>query len=449
MVTLFDAVTFAWLTFWTVRAARALVHGNRDSIYFVFLVYYFFFGLPLLLDLVLGQPLLQEFYTVHLVQADERASIIYCIYVSMVPVLWWYTARGKATARDREPDSVDHTDLSALASRFRPFLYLLIVSPLFALLLAPNPQIYSSYGAVITNNFNGSGDDASYYANIQLSAVLCILGVTGLIASFRRITRIHIILLLPWAAFAIWIDGKRSIVAFALLLFLYVFWQKGYIPGKRLLLVGVVCGVGLLTFSELYQDQVRAISGSTASFQDRYDNFRVDYGRDQETKLAIFAELHPDQIHILDYRGESVLFDLVEYVPRSIYSSKPYPYAEYMTAAMLGIRPRLLTWGVTTSWLEEAIANFTWFGFIIGPLLISLICRLGDACKNEVIRPLTALVACLLLVLQLPAWMPLLYLWILGLALTAVHSWRQNRFQITAPPALAGLRTQLQRRTTQ
>jgi hypothetical protein len=148
----------------------------------------------------------------------------------------------------------------------------------------------------------------------------------------------------------------------------------------------------------------------------------MDYGRDDVIKLTIFAELHPEIIRILEYRGQSFLFYSVFYVPRDFWPQKPYPYAVYSTSAIAMFdSPRQLGWGLTTSILEEAIANLSWAGMLAGPLVVSLVCRLGEACRNSMVSAFTALIACLFLSVHLNAFMVMFLLWVMTVG--AFHGW--------------------------
>ena len=147
-----------------------------------------------------------------------------------------------------------------------------------------------------------------------------------------------------------------------------------------------------------------------------YNNFRIDLGRDDVIKLAIYAELNPNRVQILDYSGQSLWFNCVCFIPRSLYPDKPWPYAVYVTSAhLMHTRARPLGWTMTTSWLDESIANLSWAGMAIGPALFPIICRLGDRSSSRLTQILTILVGSLFLVVQLIAFLPLFALWIVSL----------------------------------
>jgi hypothetical protein len=143
---------------------------------------------------------------------------------------------------------------------------------------------------------------------------------------------------------------------------------------------------------------------------------RVDYGRDNNLKAAIFCELaDAGDVQILDFRGQSMLFYLTMYVPRRLWPEKPWPYAVYMTAYSLHTRPVDLGWGLTTSFLDEAVANFGWAGLVIGPLTFTLLLRICDLSPDPLVKVIGVLVACLLMTVQFVAFAPLAIAWFLYL----------------------------------
>ena len=108
---------------------------------------------------------------------------------------------------------------------------------------------------------------------------------------------------------------------------------------------------------------------------------------------------------------QSLLFDATMLVPRTWWPDKPWPYAVYATAASFRLPVRFLGWGVTTSWLEEAVANMGWGGLIAGPLLIAWICRIGESTQDTIVRLLTILVSSMLLAVQAVAFVPVILIW--------------------------------------
>jgi hypothetical protein len=236
-----------------------------------------------------------------------------------------------------------------------------------------------------------------------------------ILADTKRLNALRIAFISVATLTSCWLNGKRAIVAIALCLFGYALWSRGLLAGRRLQVAIAGGALALLAFSLTYQRTFRDsdVTGSWSGGDTAYEGTRVDFFRDDRIRLTLFAELHPDEMQILDSRGQSLLFYSTFFVPRSLWSGKPWPYSTYFTSAALGIHPaRPLGWGMTTSWLEEAVANLGWVGLLVAPLSLLIICRMGDAFRWPPIRMLTALVAVLLLTVQLIAFMPLFILWL-------------------------------------
>jgi hypothetical protein len=405
-VNVLNLLTFAWLTAWAGLAMKRLVRGDRDTILFLLLAFWLFFGAPLGLDLAMGVPAFDTFPGATLAVADAATNSVYCAFVAFVPVCWWYTARTPAKQRGR---TLGSSGLSAtLAARLRPVLVVVLLTPLPVAMFAPKPEVYLVYGATAQELLTVEQD--AYHSIVVLSALSAVAAALTLLLLSDRTRLAHVLAVIPPVLVANWLGGKRSIVAITIMFTAYVAWQKGHLRGSRVVVAAVVAAAAMAGFSTFYQGNVRNVMARA----DRsiYENVRTDYGRDAVTKLAIYAELYPARVRILEYRFESFLFNVACYCPRKWWRDKPWPYPYYATSAMLLIPPQMLTWGVTTSCLDEAIANVGWGGMLVGPLWISLFCRIGDRFKSAIVRMVTLLLTLLLLVVNFSVCAPIFLSWV-------------------------------------
>lgn len=429
-VVVLQVIVLLWQTGWMIRSLRALARGDRRTILFVQLVYYFFFAMPQLLDLVVGAPsyLYQHGFIVS--QFDHTTNIVYLLYLAVVPVIF--------EGLGGRPAAVAHewTVSIRLGTWTRAFAWTAMLALPFTLVLAPHPTAYLHYAAFINRTVAGA---ENYHVIVTLVASLAAIGAVLVIAAEGSLA-IARVAAMPFLSVAVWVHGKRSLVALVLLLVLYLLWMRGLLRGRRFVIAALTGAIVLGAFSYAYQTGVRDVGkdapvrGQTLASSDAYLNYRIDYGRDAVTKQTIYAELHPEEFHILDYRGQSILFDLTIPVPRAVWPGKPYPYAVYVTSAMFGIAPRDLGWSVTTSWLEEAIANFGWLGIVLGPAVPALICAAGDRRRGMLTGILTVSVASFLLVVPLVAFFSMFALWVVMMI-------RGRRDARTTPTASSGLRS--------
>ena len=403
----FNILAFLWLLAFAVFAFRELAFGNSKCIYYLFLIHFFFCGMPLLLDVCVGVPTCRQQPGYYYSYNDTTTCVIYCLYISLIPLIWHFTNKSDTVSSDNGLQYT-HTGHIVRYLTFSSYTVLLL-SPIAAVGLSPEPWVYFSYGAFVTENLPQNIVD--YHSIVNISSIMCVVGVSGIMLNKVRVNRLWIILFVLVFIMAIWVNGKRNIVVIIFCSCLYIGITRKVILGRRLLLTTSIFGAIFVIFNYVYENYVR-YNGGINGHGSAYDSYRLDYGRDGVIKFTIYAELHPEQMRILEYRGQSVLFDLLIYCPRSIMPNKPWPYAEYITSAMLFRKSyEYIGWSVTTSWLEESIANFGWSGMLIGPLLLSLICRLGDNCRDKVTQALTVLISSLLLSVHFAAFSPLVILW--------------------------------------
>ncbi len=397
---LLDYCTFAWLCVWAIRALRDISSGERRPISFISLVFFLFYGIPILLDVTIGIPEHPITPGLRSPAESEQVAVIYDLFVAACPVFWWFTARPRRRTAQRL--------FLLTGKKAEPVLWFLLVSPVIALLRAPNPSAYLNYAAVL----GGSMSEAAmgFHAIIGALSIISLVAGNGLLLVRRSFGR-TLCFIAPFMLLSVWVQGKRSIVALAMALIWTACWTRGLINRSRLLEFGTLTLILFAGYVYWYQTTFRPDAVSTGG--NTYQGIRTDFGRDQDLKAAIYCELPDVSRPMLEYRGQSILFSLAMYVPRSSWPDKPWPYAVYVTAYALEIPVSDLGWGLTTGFLDEAVANFGWAGLLIGPLVFSLLCRTCDKSPDPIVKTSGLLVACFLMTVEFVAFAPLAIAWIL------------------------------------
>jgi len=399
--------TLVWLTCALIISLRRIIAGDRSTILLVFLVFYAFFALPLLFDLVLGSSsyLAQPGFVY--ADRDDAVNVIYCLFIALVPLIWsgFLSAHKSQHLRSEEA-------LRKLR-RLRLPLVLLLFMPIALIWWAPDPALYLKYAFAVTENLGKNVTDISqFHSYVMASTVIVTIAAAALVGGAKRPWRC-LMLVAPCVAAAVWLNGKRSVLAVAVIMMMTGLWLSGRLRGRKILIAAAVSVLLIGGFSYWYQLTVRDIGPSVAENGDVYENFRVDYARDSRVKMAIFAELHPSTMSILEFRGQSLIFYATAYIPRAMWPGKPLTYACYFTSAMLGSSPQDWGWGMTTSIFDEALANGSWLGLLAASLVIGILCRIGDSCSDVLVFLLTAIVASLLLTVELVAFAPLVLIWVM------------------------------------
>ena len=127
----------------------------------------------------------------------------------------------------------------------------------------------------------------------------------------------------------------------------------------------------------------------------------MDYSRDYSVKFSIYNDLIIER-NILPNPLDSYIFNVLQFIPRTYWEDKPYPYAVYFTNSVFGNfgGDRLYNWGFTTNIIAEAISNVGSFGFFLAPLIIIAILHFESTSKNAIFKLLSIMIAVLLFVLQ-------------------------------------------------
>ena len=398
---LLSTLTAIWLLGWAIAGAVLLGQRQRHSVLFLLLTHFGLCGLPLIVDLVVGPPsysFLPGFYTA---SRDTTTRMLFCAYVALTPVVLYLFGRASASRHDEAAVSAPRVN-----RRTRRMLGIAVAMPVGAALLAPDSSIYLSYGAQL----QVLGDLEQYHAFVNALCLLSIVSGVSLLLTAEKLSFRSFAFITPWLFASCWLVGKRFILALVVLGVLYVMWSRSALGARRFGFAVIVSGLCIGVASFVYQRTVREMSPRESDLY--YTGVRVDFGRDPGIMQAIRAELDGPENRILEFRGESLLFNLAMFVPRTVWPTKPWPYAVYDTARALGLnRASSIGWGVTTSWLGESIANFGWAGFLLGPLALALLCRVGDGTGDPVVRYMTVNVGSLLMAVQLAAFWPVAVIW--------------------------------------
>jgi hypothetical protein len=416
-------LVLVWLTLVAVVALRHLLSGRRQAVFVVLIAHWAFNATPLLWDLIFGMPAYARYPNFARSAVDPTTNLIHLLYTAGIPVLLWVFG---LPWRRRPPQ---HSDpLASPASEPGvpiPALYALMVLPLLLALMSPLPTLYLRYGFVTDDSLQLPAGAVFFHAFVAMTAILSVTAATTLLRSRETLLKQWMVTF-PWVVIAIYLMGKRTIIALYFVLLAQRLWDLGVLKGARIplyLTVFLVFFAGML-FG--YQMLVRNIKPSTVPPEIYYEDMRIDYGRDHTVRAAIYAELQGQRI--TTYRAQSVVFNLSAIIPRTWWPQKPYPYGLYMTSYAHDIPSQDLGWTFTTCIFDESISNFSWFGMFAGCLFLGLLCRLADDNRTILFRSLGYIVCVLFLAVQLNAFLILFVTWLSG------TMWHQYRHVISLRP---------------
>ena len=407
MITLVELSTLFYGVIWGGLALRGLFAGEKSSILIPLVGLVCFFYLPLGFDHFFGFPN-YEFKGFALAQTSVETRYVYCLYLWLVPPLWWFF--GRRRLQYGPLNTLIRSEVMGILRSRRTLLYGLVGLPFFCLPFLPDVEAYFQYASFTFKSAEARESIKAQHQVVEITTFVSAVVAVILLTITPRRRWLPSMVLVFIVMVDCWLNGKRYIVGICAFIYLGSLWYGDRLSKTKAVLVS--CGIVLFFAAYSFTYQLQRHKEETAVF-DQYQNFRIDYGRDDVTKLTLYSLLHPERMQILEYPGQSLLFNATMFVPRSLWPDKPLPYAQYVTAAALGRQAGIYPGGFTTSWLEEALANFYWLGLLFGPFLFVVVCRFGDSAQNTMATVMTSLSAVLFLTVQLTAFLSLAVFWVL------------------------------------
>src|ERR1022692_3873870 len=92
LLTVLHWCTFLWLLGWAVRALVDISSDRRRSVSFLLVVFFVFYGVPIVLDLTQGIPEYRDTPGFRAGAMSDSVALVYDLFVSACPVFWWLTA---------------------------------------------------------------------------------------------------------------------------------------------------------------------------------------------------------------------------------------------------------------------------------------------------------------------------------------------------------------------
>ncbi|WP_212122041.1 O-antigen polymerase [Bacteroides pyogenes] len=349
---------------------KTMSFQNKSMAGFVIFIVYIFNCLPIVFDLVIGIPnYVYYFQPFEVVAKNDLVSVIYDIYMLLVMItLYLYFCKAKAAYL--------HPNILSYEGKLKYFKNIIIWIPILLFVA----YLYTSgISNFIYGSFSTRESDSSLPVFINHSIFFSLYFFCIKYFGQEKKKSTYWILFIYLIVISI-INGKRFIIAEILFIYLACFIYSNWSGKLRIKLNRFVIIVSALFmgFMIFYITSVKIMGD--IGFDYIYSQLRVDFGREDVVKYVIGTELSNNSI--LDYRGQSILSLLFMIVPRSIWASKPWPHYRYLTSSIYGTDIDSLTSGITPSYFEMMIANFSLWGIPIAIIVLVIFVKFGDKLIN-------------------------------------------------------------------
>ncbi len=365
-----------------------------------------FLFIPIILDMLFGKPDFSKYKGFDQASMNTNSDILYNFYASFVALL----IRRYIKKNKTQIGVLNSTLFYGQVYKVRYILWFLMLLPLLAVLFSNDPSQYLTYKVLL---YNRTEEFRQTHVFVGKATLIALASAALLVFFLSKKGNSSLVLpkyLLYTALlfFSFWVDGKRGIIAKYLFLLLISGWILGKIKPSKIVKRGVLSLIVLTFFVASYGKDFASSSNFDRTI---YSSFRLNLGRDHTIKYTLYKEFEVVK-PVLEYRGQSFLFDLLFFIPRSMWSGKPYPYAVYFVTDVLNLEREPIGWSFTTCILEEFISNFGFTGMLLAPLFLLWICRIGDNTSNIILTFFSILVAVFFMFTQLAAFMPLFIVFI-------------------------------------
>lgn len=388
--------------------ARGFFRGAVNGFYFLIPVFVLTYIFPSLVDFLTGSGFQGASYSSYAYQAltDHHTTMIYNVYVSAILIVFYMASRFRR-AEGQAFSSEQVVALMSFVRRWRIVIWFFALFPVMLVLASGDIGWYSEY----------AGRDRVNASDLQVFATKAVVVSMPLIAFYiaenmhrfkngrNVVCLFSIVFLVLIAIVNSYIHGKRSVVAIFIFFLALSFFVTKVISRRSLAAAIVGLTVFFVFFLFAYGKNIDAGDGVLGIMQ----GMRVDFSRDYSLKFVIYNELLNDN-KVLPFKGASYLFLLTFFVPRFIWLDKPYPYAVYFTNSFFGNfgGDYLYGWGLTTSFVTEAVSNLGWAGLLLFPVFYIYSLKKIDRLNRLGVKIVGYIVMILLLVIQPIAIFPLI-----------------------------------------
>lgn len=331
------------LSFFVVLRKMRL--GNMCIQNFVYMLFYFFFVLPILSQLLFPNYEYLGFKMANDAMRDTSSNLIYLAFIW----LFSYAIR-KSEIKDSKLVS-DKLIVNVFVTNVCSWT--VVICFLITLVVSGVQVILGGYGYAYLNNEIVSVNESIIGCGII--SYLIVLGSHNYVSKYR-IAFLSIIVF-----FFFWIVGKRYIIAETLIMTICVLGMTKAISGKKMInsifLGSIFIIIGGFLYGMFFKQNVNSF----------IDYLNVDFSRQYTLVYQFYCDEIGRKISINRFDG--IVYLLTFFIPRFIWWDKPYPFVNYLTLSLIGHENMVFEnagWATTCSIFSDLFDSFSYFGLILG-----------------------------------------------------------------------------------
>lgn len=381
VVVIVDLCVFLISTYIALRAVTKIYHGRYSMLHFCVLIFYAMQVLPIFVSLFGKLDKIQLYYEyMYYAMIDDSVAYIYDLFAITGMLILSYNA--DKLSKYSNVSVLSNFKLGAKRQYIVAMAAICMVLPLFGIILAPHPQVYLKFSYFYMNEYSNTGVDYLYHRTIM--KILTYISFAGMMVFYylaKRNKKLYTYLVLILVT---WVNGKRTLMVFmiaGILVIDFLKWDKHsrrYI--NRLIWKAIFFGIIFVGYYLFYNDKT-----GKSNFADDYLLYATYFSRMSNVKVSIYDLLN--QGKMLQYPCQTLLYNLLFFIPRVLWEGKPYPYYKYFTSYVYyGVSNKVVpNMQFQVNIWSEFISNMGIFGYVAALYLVIWIVKKSEKSSNSII----------------------------------------------------------------
>lgn len=377
MLAVLEVAAILFCTILCIHPLKKILSGASNILHFCTLSFWTVQVIPLIIKQFLGiDAALKRYPKTFIAMNDETTCFVYAFFVIIVEFMLDIMSRTLPCSYHSFWQVRGFIQRIVENKLVKGLLLCGMFTEAILVAFSPEPSIYFHFSHFYTNTVNRLTPEYIYHASVMSIgnrvAFFCII-------LFYYLTQEPKGKWITYVAIAVmtWVNGKRTLMAIALLAVLIIDFLRASDKSERIKLVKktLVVGIIIVGYFKLYSDITGKFSSTSFNYQ-----YSIYFGRMSNVDACIYAELNDEAV--LAYRGQSILYDLLFWIPRAVWNTKPVLYSKYFTAYVMGYKSININWQFQTNIWSEYFSNFSFMGPFLGIIVLYFIAYLSQKSKN-------------------------------------------------------------------
>lgn len=381
MVTVLNLLVFIYGSWIFLKELGSLRKKRVNSYVLMTIIFYVFQVFPLFVDMIWGDDLeyIKTLPNLFAAMQDNQVAVVYDLFALIVVSYFYQLSMRNNDAFHYYTSKFRNIQFGYF---FNAILLLLIFLPIAVAIMAPNTGVYRQWAYSYRYDF--SYIEELYHGEVMMPVLQ--VASFAVIAYYLQKKRWNFIVYMAVVIIA-WLSFKRTMLVFLCIVIVGIdFLMKRY-EYRKLIIKASFFLLLCVTYFVFYSSNIDKGSDQTS-----YESYTMYYGRQYGVKTAIYDQLNGNKM--LDYRGQTILFDMFFYVPRSYWPNKPAMYSKYSTAYSKGISGYDVSTNFYVNIWAEFISNFHLWGIALAILFIQFFIKISEKSDSVIVYLLGILMVC-------------------------------------------------------